>query len=646
MKNITYKKIFIISLLILMCSKIYPSNNNKQYNEIKELELPNAGLVYLFAKEAIEKLYIPKNMSSQNGITDDISHYEIFYIPQDIFPYSNNFFRDFKIKSIEDKKNSYPENEKCKQIKFTAIDKKILIENFPNKLSSLLSCHFLVTPTNESVERYKFTLQFNYVFNRWVKIATQNNHPSPAQKIALLIANIKNWNAKEILLSPDKTAIIYTDYLDLSAIYKTDIFPNLEKLVIENFRIDHFNKNAFLFPNNENLKEIIYSSNILPKIKNEYFSQLKNIKIIDLIGNKISEIERNSFGGLKKIQEIKLEYNPLLFHNEYSKIKKFQFFCGLFSLKNYESLYKINCSENSVYNKEYTYNPKDNQIIIQGEQFSNINLNFLTTFFDKKSVKKITIHKAMIDFTKFKIENLSYLSELEELEELEFIDTKIHYLPQNAFQGIKIKRLVLKNNDIQFIHNNAFNLSDGLEELAITNNNLKYINFINHSLKSIKKINLSHNNIEKITNINDLDNITEINLSYNKINSINSHILYRNPKLKRVDLSYNSIKSIPSYSFYFINSIKFLNLNNNPIHSIDSYAFYNLHNLTELLLHNTNLDSLEKEVFSETFLPKLIILNLKNSYFNKSYDLSSAFGNKCRKNVSFETFYFTCKQLK
>nr|BFD30800.1 hypothetical protein GTC16762_04180 [Pigmentibacter ruber] len=687
MNKISYKKILAIFLLFLITNQLQATERLKINSDYKELFLPNNGLVYLLNLNNEETLFIPNKSENNAGISDNIADYSEFLITPSILNSTNSNLKEFNIKNIKNDNNSYIEEESCKKIKFIENDRNFKLINYPKKLSGVLTCKFSVSNENN---QYFFKIQFNYPFNRWIEIAKNSTYQLSSHRTAILISEIENKSAKIIHLKPSPNSIVYTEFLDLSSIYNTSIFPNAEKIIIEGFRIDQLNKNAFLFPDGKYIKEIVYSSNILPIIKNEYFSKLENIETINLVGNKISVIEDFAFHGLKNIKDIRLEYNPELFYKEYSKDRKFQFLCNLYSLKNYEILYKKNCDIKSEHNPLYSYNKFSKELFINNQQFSKVNFKFLENFTQKSDIKKLTIFRGSLDFRNFKNDDLNLLYTLINLESISFIDTYIHSLREDSFKNLKLKKLSFDNNGIQYIEKNSFNNLNNIEEIEIKNNknlvlsnlslknlnnlkklsilnsNIETINektfddliniveinlsnnkindlsFINPSMLNLKYLNLSRNKIIKVKNLHDLNSLVKLDLSHNEINEVNSNFFYRNPNLNKIDLSFNKINYLPSYAFYYSDTIVHLNLNNNPIVKLDHLAFYNLKNLTELLMHNTNLKNLEFNVFNENYLPKLVILNLKNKAFLLKYNLKNAFGGNCRNNVNFEKYYFSC----
>ncbi|KAB8038660.1 leucine-rich repeat protein [Silvanigrella paludirubra] len=702
MINCYIKKISFYFLLIQIFTHQIIYSKEQIKNNISKLivNIPNNGLTYLF-QEPIEEgnplkenVYVPKDSNNNfSGISNEINDYELFSF--NILDENDDFLHlnELSIKYNENNNNSYFSNENCKKISFSQIQEKFYINNFPKNLTTLLNCDFTAFKINKNKnkisDKINFNIKINYSYNRWLEIAksNQNSYLSPALKIALNIDQIQNKNNTNIHLKPSPNSIIYSEYLDLSPIYKINIFPDMQKLTIEGYRIEQANSfNAFLFPKNEKLTQIIYSSNILPEINSFSFSKLTNIETIDLIGNKIRKIDDKAFYKLSKVKEIKLDYNNELYNNENSKDKKYQFFCNLTSLNNYENLYKINCDGDSKKDKDYVYDPKKKELIIQGNQFQKLDLLFLNKINFRNDIQKIIFHRFFIDF---RVDSLANLSNLLNLKELEFIDTKINEIVSESFNGLNLERITFKNNDIGVISESSFNNLNNLKEINISGNrnlrlaqnsfknliNIEKISITNSNLDNIlddvfgnlpklKNLNLEGNNIKKIhkdafiyiysldklylsnNSISDLEfisqnlKISKLNLSKNNIEIINYSIYIKN--IEFLDLSFNKIKELDHYSFYYLNTLKYLNLNNNPITRISERAFYLLPNLEVLSIKDSLMNELNHSVLSSQNLPKLMILDLNNQLFTKKYNLKSAFGHICRPEVNYEKYYFTC----
>lgn len=254
-------------------------------------------------------------------------------------------------------------------------------------------------------------------------------------------------------------------------------------------------------------------------------------------------------------------------------------------------------------------------------------------------------------------------------DELVLIDNQIVSIDENAFQGLRVKRVNLSGNKIHAISPHAFReLSNYLEELIIEFDStiLHYIpdaiqsNLINlRSLKLIE-LNFTHLNnrtftkfrkLEHLTirksNIHSLDinaffsltNLRSLNLDQNHLTDSSWNALIEHSlQLESLSLSQNQFKSLKNLRFP---SLKHLDLSSNGLEMIENN---HLPSLEKLYLQNNDLNSLQLTFLSSvkdlkelnldfnrlTFLPekifqknsKLIYLSLQGNDLNYLTDAS------------------------
>ena len=125
----------------------------------------------------------------------------------------------------------------------------------------------------------------------------------------------------------------------------------------------------------------------------------------------------------------------------------------------------------------------------------------------------------------------------------------------------KIKLILIKNTDLEFIGENAF-----------------------LDLKELETLSLNYNKIKKIHKLafRDLVNVQKIEMIYNHIESLDDEVFSQTQHLKYISLHNNKIKSISSKLFGNNKKLESLQLQNNVISQIESGFYDPLKSLTRL----------------------------------------------------------------
>jgi len=410
-------------------------------------------------------------------------------------------------------------------------------------------------------------------------------------------------NLKELDLSNNENA-----HFNLTELYVTEI-PNLTKLILKKVGLHYikmfplFNNLTYLDLSENNLKELpnipfknlthlILNDNQLVKLPDDFnFPLLKVLKLnnnqIEILPDKFNfpllvvlELNNNQLQKLpkliyelKNLQELNLSHNKLpIIAPDILKLKKLQ---------------KLDLSHNTL-----------TKIIPQGEfifpSLKELNLanNQLTNLgiFKFKNLETLNIsYNAFKElprlFTKTYLENLKKLnlsgnkfektltlSEFTNLEELILTENemKIDKLILNSLTNLKniiITKNRISNITLTFLpsitelklSNNEIQSIEisaiNLKELDLSKNKLKIFLYVNFKVPMLQKLNLSKNDLTLIDVINQ-EHLEELDLSYNQINSIKGVIV---PNLKTLNLSYNQINSIVEL---IVPNLKYLNLTN------------------------------------------------------------------------------------
>uniref|UniRef100_A0A1I7YYU3 LRRCT domain-containing protein n=1 Tax=Steinernema glaseri TaxID=37863 RepID=A0A1I7YYU3_9BILA len=259
------------------------------------------------------------------------------------------------------------------------------------------------------------------------------------------------------------------------------------------------------------------------------------------------------------------------------------------------------------------------------------------------------------------------------IDSLTISNTPIPQLPGQVFQGLAVKKLVLRNNALREIAKDAFDgvMTDYTQELEIRSNKLTEIPlngisqlrslhslvlsdneiysiptniFLNyHSRAGLHRLDLSANNISFIPpeGFLGLENLQQLSLDKNRFTEIPSDALeilqtledlsmgvnaikeikensLPLPKLKSLSLEVNEISAIAENAFEQIPELLYLYLSNNKFTKIDPSMFYYINNLKVLALSSNRISRIRRDDLQ--YIPSLVRLELADCFINNIED--------------------------
>lgn len=197
--------------------------------------------------------------------------------------------------------------------------------------------------------------------------------------------------------------------------------------------------------------------------------------------------------------------------------------------------------------------------------------------------------------------HLQYLTllecEIEEIEEGAFRNVpelsdmflgfnKITNVPNNVFNGLNLKRLIMHHNNISIISDGAFANMSKLVDFSINYNNIQYYNrewFLNSP------------------------KLAMINFQYNKLRSVPRKAFLYNKELKQIFLDYNDIDTLQENAFEGLTFLKFLGLSYNRIKVLNIKAFPSGLSIKYLWIGANKLNYLPYELLEKISLQKLTL---------------------------------------
>jgi Leucine-rich repeat (LRR) protein len=242
-------------------------------------------------------------------------------------------------------------------------------------------------------------------------------------------------------------------------------------------------------------------------------------------------------------------------------------------------------------------------------------------------------------------------NQMKNLRVLDLSYNSITILPQNAFLGTKIGRLLLTNNKLRNIEidyetkldfeNNCFGVKPTLKYFDLSHNyfssvpievmsceNLIELSLTNNLIQELAErsltkfirllvLDLSNNPIKKIGNksfILSLQNLntlklnnislstvpilntpllTHLELSHNMISSIEPQSIARSRSIRFLDLSKNLLQDVPRYLWRYTTKLQVLQIQYNPIDVLDTSSFSDLQNLRQLDIRGLSLQYID-----------------------------------------------------
>lgn len=231
---------------------------------------------------------------------------------------------------------------------------------------------------------------------------------------------------------------------------------------------------------------------------------------------------------------------------------------------------------------------------------------------------------------------------------LEIKDSVLYKLQGNAFQGLKIRNLLINNADIQVVEDGALKglagflesfelrgnkftiLPDGflrnftqLNTLSLEGNELAYVKtswFTN--LKSLQYLSFSNNGISAIQmgSFDSSPNLEKLYLSGNKLHYLEEDIFLSLKSLKELGLADNYLTTLPQALLRRLTKLTWLDLTSNRLENIPEGFFESSQSLSQLFLGSNNLSEIKT-----SHLPSsntLSTLTLSNNNISRLWDTS------------------------
>ncbi|XP_014472147.1 PREDICTED: toll-like receptor 3 [Dinoponera quadriceps] len=355
------------------------------------------------------------------------------------------------------------------------------------------------------------------------------------------------------------------------------VLGNLSLLSIAGHRISILPSNSFgESAAAAKLEKLEISNGTLSSLPVEALTPLKKLKTLDLHGNKIKDLKRNQFKGLRDTEFLDLSYN---------------------------SIDKLDPSHLADLTKMGWCNMSHNAIV-----------DLKRGTFARNSVLKV------LNLSHNKIRKLdsNTFRGMRFLRRLYLSDNQINDVGRGTFGSVtRIGTIDLSRNFIKKVDFQMFNQLQFAELLDVSENFVTIVEKLAFKDLYLAKVNLSHNEISKIEPgaFENCANITSLDLSYNKLENISKYSFDSSTYATELQLSYNLFTSLNQVPLHNMTGLKVLNVSHNLIHSVPRQTFPKLYELHTIDLSHNNLSEIHNAVFQTLF--SLRFLNLSYNSLEK-----------------------------
>jgi Leucine-rich repeat (LRR) protein len=347
----------------------------------------------------------------------------------------------------------------------------------------------------------------------------------------------------------EATGVYFTRCLEIYFVPKQIFkeFPSIDRLGIKHSFIPNFRKNFFT-PDFVGIKFLLLPHNQINTIQSEAFCHFTKLEYIDLSFNKIEALKSNIFKRNLRLESINLNNNQIKMLNT-----------NLFH--NLEKLVNLNFERNECADKtnayEFKYLRRELSTCYQACKLDEeCKSNAAKELINQKEIRSIICNYDLINWKNKKI---CFATKIE-------LRSDIIYEISNAEgKADTIRAVYFKSNPVvEIIPFGLIEVFPKLDLIAFHESNIPILRakFFTKSFSKIKEVLLKQNGIQQIEDeaLHELEDLEEIDLSFNEIKSINKKLFSHNPKLKVFKLDRNKIFMIQRDSFKQQPNIEELNL--------------------------------------------------------------------------------------
>lgn len=333
-----------------------------------------------------------------------------------------------------------------------------------------------------------------------------------------------------------------------------------------------------VFNSKRKVDKLLLGSNQITRVLDDAFKYISP-SVIDLHGNIISTMDDNAFRGLEtKLKSLNLSVNSLPFDKLESVFK--------LSALEILDLHDTNLRQKLTLKKAaFKGLDKLKQLLLGGNGIRTLNRTF-------SGLSELRI----LDLQNNKLSSLGHsLGGLKKLEKLDISSNNLRHFPKDDLKDLEnLVDLSLHGNRIKKIQDGAFDKTNKIQRLCLSQNPIKTFELLN--APAFKPIGLSLKHLD----------LKKTNLPAAPVN------LFKETKsLESLDISSNRFKDIPNGAFSSLSSLRVLKLGSNPL-TLGPGLVSGLENsLKEINLDDMDLTKIPTDVVKK--LQKLEKLDLSSN---------------------------------
>ncbi|XP_043785504.1 insulin-like growth factor-binding protein complex acid labile subunit [Apis laboriosa] len=407
------------------------------------------------------------------------------------------------------------------------------------------------------------------------------------------------------------------------------ILGNLSILSITGHRISTLPANSFAeSAAAAKIEKLEISNGTLSSLPVEALAPLKKLKRLDMHGNKIKELKRNQFKGLRDTEYLDLSHNLIskldgshladltkmgwcnMSHNAIADLKR-----GTFARN---SLLKVlNLSHNKI--RKLDSNTFRGMRFLIRLYLSDNQINDVGrgTFGPVTRIGTIDLARNFIKKIDFQMFNQLQFAEL-----LDVSENFVTVVEKLSFKDLYLTRIDLSRNEISKIEPGAFENCVNITMLDLSHNKLENISkYSFDSATYATELQLSYNQLTALNQVplHNMTGLKVLNVSHNLIHSVPRQTFPKLYELHTIDLSHNNLSEIHNAVFQTLFSLRFLNLSHNSLERIKPSTFGPLATLLELDMSYNRLNDVARS--SLTRLPSCRSLTVRNNRLTKIFQL-------------------------
>ncbi|CAL7941377.1 unnamed protein product [Xylocopa violacea] len=382
------------------------------------------------------------------------------------------------------------------------------------------------------------------------------------------------------------------------------------------------------------IEKLEISNGTLDSLPVEALTPLKKLKRLDLHENRIKELKRNQFKGLRDTEYVDLSHNLInkldgthladltkmgwcnLSHNAISELKR-----GTFSRN---SLLKVlNLSHNKI--RKLDSNTFRGmrflvRLFLSDNQINDVGRG---TFGPITRIGTIDLARNFIKKIDFQMFNQLQFAEL-----LDVSENFVTVIEKLSFKDLYLAKVNLSHNEISKIEPGAFENCVNMTVLDLSYNKLENISRYSFDSNTYATVlQLSYNQFTALNQVplHNMTGLKVLNVSHNLIHSVPRQTFPKLYELHTIDLSHNNLSEIHNAVFQTLFSLRFLNLSHNSLEKIKPSTFGPLPTLLELDMSYNQLNDIARG--SLTRLPSCRSLTVKNNRLTKIFQLPISLGS-------------------